>query len=85
MLYISIESGNTKIVVLISRRMKRLKIHVDQDLCISCGLCISTCEEVFVWNTDEKAGVKISEITSKQEEAVQEAIDGCPTEAIKKD
>ena len=31
-----------------------LKVFVDQDLCISCGLCISICDEVF-WNDDDKA------------------------------
>ena len=32
-----------------------MRVEVDQDLCISCGLCISICEEVFSWNDDEKA------------------------------
>ena len=32
-----------------------LKVYVDQDLCISCGLCISICDDVFSWNDDDKA------------------------------
>ena len=31
-----------------------MKVFVDQDLCISCGLCISICEDVFSWNEDDR-------------------------------
>ncbi len=60
-----------------------MKVYVDQDLCISCGLCISTCEEVFVWNDDEKAEAVKPEVEEDLQEAVKEAVDSCPTEAIK--
>ncbi len=60
-----------------------MKVIVDQDLCISCGLCVSACEEVFFWNDDDKAESKDDEVASENKEAVQESIDGCPTEAIK--
>jgi len=62
-----------------------MKVYVDQDLCISCGLCISTCGEVFDWNDDDKAEAKVPEVPAELEDAVQEAIDGCPTEAIKEE
>ncbi len=58
-----------------------MKAEVDQDLCISCGLCVSTCPEVFDWNDDDKA--EAGEVTEEHEDATQEAADGCPTEAIK--
>lgn len=60
-----------------------LKVVVDQDLCISCGVCISLCEEVFSWNNDDKAEAIDEEVPAELEEVVQEAIDSCPTEAIK--
>jgi ferredoxin len=60
-----------------------MKVYVDQDLCISCGLCISICEDVFHWNDDEKASAIEEEVPSDLEELVQEAIESCPTEAIK--
>jgi len=60
-----------------------LKVVVDQDLCISCGVCISLCEEVFSWNDDDKAEAIDEEVPAELEEVVQEAIDSCPTEAIK--
>ena len=59
-----------------------MKAHVNQDLCISCGLCVSTCEDVFHWNDDEKAEAIDEEVPSDLEDLVKEAIEGCPTEAI---
>jgi len=60
-------------------------VYVDQDLCISCGLCISTCGEVFDWNENDKAHAIVPEVPPELEDAAQEAVDGCPTEAIKKE
>lgn len=60
-----------------------MKVEVDQDLCISCGACIDTCPEVFDWNEDEKAYAKVDEVPPEVEEECKEALEGCPTEAIK--
>ncbi|HHU63049.1 MAG TPA: ferredoxin [Clostridiales bacterium] len=60
-----------------------MKVYVDQDLCISCGLCISICEDVFVWNDDEKAEAVKPEVEEEFQQSVKEAVDSCPTEAIK--
>jgi ferredoxin len=62
-----------------------LKVHVDQDLCISCGLCIDTCPAVFDWNDDGKAHSTVDEVPSDAEDDAREALEGCPTEAIKED
>lgn len=59
-----------------------MRAHVDQDLCISCGLCISICDEVFHWNDDEKAEAIEEDIPAELHEDVREAIESCPTEAI---
>ena len=60
-----------------------MKVEVDQDLCISCGACIDTCPEVFDWNDDAKASSKVDEVPPEVEDACREAMEGCPTEAIK--
>ncbi|HHV71354.1 MAG TPA: ferredoxin [Clostridia bacterium] len=60
-----------------------MKVKVDQDLCISCGLCISICPEVFDWNDNNKAQEKMEEVPSGLESQAKEAVEGCPTEAIK--
>ncbi len=59
-----------------------VKAYVDQDLCISCGLCISISEEVFFWNEDDKAEAIDEDVPEELEDAVEEAIESCPTEAI---
>ena len=59
-----------------------VKAYVDQDLCISCGLCISISEEVFFWNEDDKAEAIDEDVPEELEDAVEEAIEICPTEAI---
>lgn len=58
-----------------------MRAYVDQDLCIGCGLCVSTCPEVFEMNADDKAQA-IADTTDENREAVQEATDGCPISAI---
>jgi ferredoxin len=60
-----------------------MRVEVDQDLCISCGLCISICEGVFSWNDDEKAQAIPDDVPEELEDQVAEAIESCPTEAIK--
>ncbi len=59
-----------------------MKVIVDQDLCISCGLCIDTCPEVFDWNDDGKADVMVDEVPEEHVDAVNEAMESCPTDAI---
>lgn len=53
---------------------------VDQDLCISCGLCISTCPGVFQFNNAGKSECYNPEGAAEDE--IQTAIDGCPVQAI---
>lgn len=57
-----------------------MKVVIDQDGCIGCGLCASTCPEVFKMNDDNIAEVikQPTEVTSN----VQEAVDGCPVQVI---
>jgi len=59
-----------------------LKVFVDQDLCISCGLCISICDEVFFWNDDDKAQAIDSDVPEEFIDDVNEAVESCPTDAI---
>jgi ferredoxin len=60
----------------------RVRVEVDQDLCISCGACIDTCPEIFDWNEDDKAYAVREEVPEELEDEAQEAVDGCPTGAI---
>jgi len=62
-----------------------LKVYVDQDLCISCGLCIDTCPDVFSWNDDGKAQAIDTEVPAEVESEAREALENCPSEAIKEE
>ena len=55
------------------------KIKVDKELCIGCGACAATCPDTFEINDDMLAEVIKDEVT----EEVIEAVENCPTEAIK--
>lgn len=54
--------------------------YVDQDACISCGLCTDTVPEVFRMNDDNLA--EVYEPAGAPVEKIQEAVDGCPVSCI---
>jgi ferredoxin len=52
-----------------------------EDTCTACGLCCDICPEVFEMGP-ETAQVKVDEVPAEREDAVQQAADECPVEAI---
>jgi ferredoxin len=52
-----------------------------EDTCTACGLCVDTCPEVFEMGGDI-AQAMAEEVPAEHEEAVQQAADECPVEAI---
>ena len=52
-----------------------------EDTCTACGLCVDTCPDVFEMGSD-MAQVMVDEVPAKLEDAVQQAADECPVEAI---
>jgi ferredoxin len=59
-----------------------MQVEVDQELCISCGVCVDLCPDVFGWNENEKAHNNVEEVPAEFEEVAQEAVESCPTSAI---
>lgn len=59
-----------------------MRAIVDQDTCISCGLCVSVCPEVYSFNEDEKSVAIDGDIPEDQQEAAKEGRDSCPVDAI---
>ena len=59
-----------------------MKATIDRNGCIGCGLCASTCPEVFQMAGDGLAEV-VAQPTPAQEAATKEAEQGCPAGVIK--
>lgn len=59
-----------------------MRATVDADECTGCGLCVSTCPEVFDMNDDDIAIVIATPVPADAQDTCQEAADDCPTEAI---
>jgi Ferredoxin len=59
-----------------------MKASVDQDGCISCGLCIDVCPEVFSYNENDVSQAIEDEIPDKNLKQAEEARDGCPVSVI---
>lgn len=58
-----------------------MKVRIDPDICIGCGLCVSTCPEVFEMK-DDKAVVHVGAVPKGSEELARKAVDECPVTAI---
>lgn len=49
--------------------------------CVACGLCISTCPEVFRFGSDGLAEA-YAEVTDSLTDTAKESRDGCPVSVI---
>ena len=58
-----------------------MRVTVNEEECIGCGLCAETCPEVFEM-ADDKARTKADEISEEFTETCREAAEDCPVEAI---
>jgi len=60
-----------------------MRVTVDEDTCIGCGLCAEDCPEVFEMN-DDKVRVKADDgVPEDVTKSCKEAAENCPVEAIK--
>jgi len=76
---------------------KMVVVKVDKETCIGCGVCESVCGDVFLLGDDGKSGIveayrkedndaiSVGEVPDDLASCVDEAIESCPTEAIKKE
>jgi ferredoxin len=68
-----------------------MKIHIDQDGCIECGLCQQTCAEIFFVENGQKASIvekyqknspNEGEVPDKLSSCVNDAVESCPVQVI---
>ena len=60
-----------------------MKAHVDHDTCIGCGLCPGIAPDVFDMKDDGLSHVICEEVPSDSEDAVKEAEESCPVDAMR--
>lgn len=58
-----------------------MKVTIDADACIGCGLCVSTCPEVYKMEGD-KAVLCVTAIPKEAEDTCRKAAEDCPVTAI---
>jgi len=61
--------------------MAIVNVSINEDECTACGLCETTCPDVFELG-DDVATVKDDADLGANEELIKQAADECPVEAI---
>lgn len=59
-----------------------MKACIDSDGCISCGLCVSICPEVFRFGDEPYAEVYVDVVPTENEAAAKDAEESCPASVI---
>jgi ferredoxin len=70
-----------------------MKVTIERDACVSCGMCWDTCPQFFEQNPDDSFSQVIEEFrigsiatgspVPDDEDCVREAADSCPVTIIK--
>ena len=58
-----------------------MEASINKEDCVGCGLCVDDCPDVFEMQEDT-AAVKIEEVPENLVNAVKEAAENCPVDAI---
>ena len=59
-----------------------MKVTVDKDLCLGCGICEGVAPEVFSLEREPVAEVLLDPVPEEYWDAVREAAEECPEDAI---
>ena len=59
-----------------------MKVTVDKDLCLGCGICEGIAPEVFSMANEPYAEVLLDPIPEEFQDAVRESAEECPEECI---
>lgn len=59
-----------------------MKITIDQDKCLRCGMCTGIAMDIFEF--DDEGNIKVNEenINEETKDSVEDAVSSCPVGAI---
>ena len=60
-----------------------MKVFVDPDICLGCGICVGIAPDVFSLDTEPYAVVLLTPVPEKLWVDVRDAAEQCPEEAIR--
>lgn len=60
-----------------------MKVRVDENKCIGCGICESMSSELFEMNDEGKAQAIKPDVSEELEDDAMDAQSSCPVNAIK--
>jgi ferredoxin len=59
-----------------------MKVTINRDACIGCGVCVNICPAVFELDDENIAVVKADPVPKDEEAAARDAAQSCAVEAI---
>ena len=59
-----------------------MKVRIDRDLCIGCGICETICPDVFEMDDENIAIVKTNPVPPDLESDTKNASESCAVDAI---
>ena len=59
-----------------------MKVVVDSDTCLGCGICESIAPDIFTLGDEIYAKVIMNPVPEQMRDIVEEAVSECPEEAI---
>jgi ferredoxin len=62
-----------------------MKVKVNKEKCIGCGMCLNLAPEVFEFDGDNKSKLREGADSEKNEKEIKEAIQSCPVGAIEEE
>lgn len=62
-----------------------MKVTIDQDKCLRCGMCTGIAMDIFEF--DDEGNIKVNEenINDETKDSVEDAVNSCPVGAIQKE
>ncbi len=61
-----------------------MKLKVEKEKCIGCGICVSSCPEVYAFDDNGLAYVSTDTVEDDSRGSAVDALENCPTDAILK-